>query len=102
MRDTALPSGSPHGNDALLRRLGPCVLPKRDAAWSMRRYISVLGKSLGAVRQCYAVLLLDVHRPHIDQSILTHARADDRCDTHLFSKFKSALDYEDWWVSDHL
>ena len=66
-----------------------------------------MGKSLGdAVRQRYVILLLDVHRSHIDKSILTHAKRCgirlcyvpasmtgdlQPCDTHLFWKFKSAF-----------
>ena len=81
------------------------------SAWNnhatMRRYISLLAKSLGdLVQQRYVILLLDVHRSHIDVSIFKHAlRCGVRlvyvpasmtgvlqpCDTHLFSRFKAAF-----------
>ena len=127
--------GNKHQFTAQVMRLAQTLpknihLYKQQSAWNnhacMRKYISLLGKSLGdAVRQRYVILLLDVHRSHIDQSILTHAKRCgirlcyvpasmtgdlQPCDTHLFWKFKSAFrdcwaalqSYEDWWVSDRL
>ena len=108
--------GNKHQFTAQVMRLAQTLpknihLYKQQSAWNnhacMRRYISLLGKSLGdAVRQRYVILLLDVHRSHIDQSILTHAKRCgirlcyvpasmtgdlQPCDTHLFWKFKSAF-----------
>ena len=107
--------GNKHQFTAQVMRLAQTLpknihLYKQQSAWNnhacMRKYISLLGKSLGdAVRQRYVILLLDVHRSHIDQSILTHAK---RCgirlcyvpasmtgDLQLFWKFKSA--FRDCW-----
>ena len=82
--------GNKHQFTAQVMRLAQTLpknihLYKQQSAWNnhacMRRYISLLGKSLGgAVRQRYVILLLDVHRSHIDQSILTHAK---RCGIRL-------------------
>eukprot|EP00434_Breviolum_minutum_P041390 symbB.v1.2.036816.t1/scaffold5285.1/size28895/3 len=88
---------------------------KEETAWNnhavMRRYISLLAKALGdMVKQRYVILLLDVHRSHIDKSIFVHARRCglrlcyvpalmtaelQPCDTHLFSRFKSA--FQELW-----
>ena len=84
---------------------------RQKSAWnchaSMRRYLSVLAKSLGnAIREKYVILLLDVARCHLDVSIVAHAKRCgvrlcflpghmtgdlQPCDTHLFSKFKAAF-----------
>ena len=112
--------GNKHQFTAQVMRLAQTLpknihLYKQQSAWNnhacMRKYISLWGKSLGdAVRQRYVILLLDVHRSHIDQSILTHAKRCgirlcyvpasmtgdlQPCDTHLFWKFKSA--FRDCW-----
>ena len=112
--------GNKHQFTAQVMRLAQTLpknihLYKQQSAWNnhacMRRYISLLSKSLGdAVRQRYVILLLDVHRSHIDKSILTHAKRCgirlcyvpasmtgdlQPCDTHLFWKFKSA--FRDCW-----
>ena len=109
--------GNKHQFTAQVMRLAQTLpknihLYKQQSAWNnhacMRRYISLLGKSLGdAVRQRYVILLLDVHRSHIDQSILKRCGIRlcyvpasmtgdlQPCDTHLFWKFKSA--FRDCW-----
>ena len=97
----------------LLRDLAD-VLPaeihvwRRKSAWAthetVRKYISLLAKSLGnLVHDRYVVLLMDVARSHIDQSIFNHARRCgvrlcyipagmtaelQPCDTHVFARFK--------------
>ena len=88
---------------------------KEETAWNnhavMRRYISLLAKALGdVVKQRYVILLLDVHKSHIDKSIFVHARRCglrlcyvpalmtaelQPCDTHLFSRFKSS--FQELW-----
>ncbi|CAJ1388722.1 unnamed protein product, partial [Effrenium voratum] len=85
------------------------------SAWNnhatMRRYISLLAKSLGdLVQQRYVILLAECALSHIDVSIFKHAlRCGVRlvyvpasmtgvllpCDTHLFSRFKAA--FADMW-----
>ncbi len=113
--DTAIQPKLPHiliGNEhqftAQVMRLAQTLpknihLYKQQSAWNnhacMRKYISLLAKSL-----------LDVHRSHIDQTILAHAKRCgirlcyvpasmtgdlQPCDTHLFWKFKSA--FRDRW-----
>ena len=84
---------------------------RRKSAWTnheaVRKYISLLAKSLGElVHTRYVVLLMDVARSHIDVSIFLHARrcgirlcyvpanmtADlQPCDTHVFAQFKARL-----------
>ena len=81
------------------------------SAWNnhalMRRYLSLLASSLGSVaRDRYTILVVDVARCHIDPTILAHAKRCgirlcyipalmtavlQPCDTHLFSRFKSAF-----------
>ena len=81
------------------------------SAWNnhalVRKYLSLLASSLGHVLQDrYVILILDVARCHIHHTILAHARRCgirlcyipaamtpelQPCDTHLFSRFKSAF-----------
>ena len=87
------------------------VVWRQQSAWNsretMRRWLSLLSKSLGElVKRRYVILLLDVHLSHIDKSIYVHARRCgvrlvyipakmtsflQPCDTHLFAKFKHAF-----------
>ena len=84
---------------------------RQTSSWNshstMRKWLSLLAKSLGKLTsERYVVLLLDVHPSHIHNSIFLHARRCgirivyipakmtwllQPCDTHVFARLKLAL-----------
>ena len=84
---------------------------RQTSSWNshstMRKWLSLLAKSLGKLMsERYVVLLLDVHPSHIHNSIFLHARRCgvrivyipakmtwllQPCDTHVFARLKLAL-----------
>jgi hypothetical protein len=105
---------------SLGEKVGRVKLWRQQSAWNshptMRKWLTVLSKALGAVvQERYVIVVMDVHPSHIDASIFLHVRRCglrlvyipaklthllQPCDTHVFSRFKAA--FREAWLDQKL